>query len=423
MSLFFGLLFILVALVLYLLTRQYSDPMVLVVSSWGVTFFLYGIIDHGMPSLSLNLCLIVFLWTFFLLLGISTFNYHKSKKFSENNFLSFSEQYNITDNKVIRNNLNIYFWISIICFFPQVYISYKQAISGGENIFLNMRLASAGLVESEYSVGIFGYGKTFTIVALLVHLLIYKVGQSKIRIYILFFMYFVLSVLAVGKSQFLFLIISMFLVWNFTKKISKKTIFIGLAFLVVTFSMLQLARSNENEDKDNVISGMFYTYLFGGLPALDLISNSEMKSLEFGQNSLQFFSRFIKSFGNSSNKTETTYENDITYEGYLFVPNPTNVYTVIGPFWLDFRYYGVAIFGFLYGVLFGYLFKRALQMEIYGIVTYSLFVSALILPFFGEFIFSYLSYFIQVFILSYLVDKSIIRKLYSFLNLNKEFSL
>lgn len=423
MSLIFGLFFILLALVLYLLTRQYSDPMVLVVSSWGVTFFLYGIIDHGMPSLSINLCLIVFLWTIFLLLGITTFNYHKSKKFSEHNFLFFSEHYNITDNKVIRNNLNVYFWISIVCFFPQVYISYKQAISGGENIFLNMRLASAGLVESEYNVGIFGYGKTFTIVTLLVYLLIYKVGQSKIRIYILFFMYFVLSVLAVGKSQFLFLIISMFLVWNFTKKISKKTIFIGLVFLVVTFSMLQLARSNENEEKDNVISGMFYTYLFGGLPALDLITNSEMKSSEFGQNSLQFFSRFIKSFGNSSNKTESTYENDITYEGYLFVPNPTNVYTIIGPFWLDFRYYGVAIFGFLYGLLFGFLYKRALQMKIYGIVTYCLFVSALILPFFGEFIFAYLSYFIQVFILSYFVDKSIVRKLYSFLNLNKEFSL
>ena len=184
-----------------------------------------------------------------------------------------------------------------------------------------------------------------------------------------------------------------------------------------------MSRSNENEEKDNVISGMFYTYLFGGLPALDLITNSEMKSSEFGQNSLQFFSRFIKSFGNSSNKTESTYENDITYEGYLFVPNPTNVYTIIGPFWLDFRYYGVAIFGFLYGLLFGFLYKRALQMKIYGIVTYCLFVSALILPFFGEFIFAYLSYFIQVFILSYFVDKSIVRKLYSFLNLNKEFSL
>ena len=423
MSVITGLIFIVVALILYLMTRQYSDPMVLVAASWGVTLFLYGIIDHGMPSLSLNLYLIVFLWTISLLLGISLFNYHKSKKFVQQKVLFFSDFYNIKDNKIIRKNLNVYFWISVICFFPQVYISYKQAISGGENIFLNMRLASAGLIESEYNVGIFGYGKTFTIVTLLVHLLIHRMGQSKIRIYILFFMYFVLSILAVGKSQFLFLIISMILVWSFTKKISKKTILIGFTFLLITFSMLQLARSNEEDDQDNVVSGMFYTYLFGGLPALDQVTSSEMQSSEFGQNSLQFFQRFIKAFGDHSKKAENTNENDITYDGYLFVPNPTNVLTIIGPFWLDFRYYGVVIFGFLYGILFGFLYKKTMQLHIYGIVTYCLFVSSLVLPFFGEFIFAYLSYFIQVFILSYFVDKSIVRKLHSFLNSNNEFSL
>lgn len=406
MSVIIGLIFVVVALILYLMTRQYSDPMVLVVASWGGTLFLYGIIDHGMPSLSLNLYLIVFLWTISFLLGISLFNYHKNKKFVYQKALFFSDYYNIEDNKTIKKNLNVYFWISVICFFPQVYISYKQAISGGENIFLNMRLATAGLIESEYNVGVFGYGKTFTIVTLLVYLLIYRMGQSKIRIYILFFMYFVLSILAVGKSQFLFLIISMILVWSFTKKISKKTILIGFSFLLVTFSMLQLARSNEEEDQNNVVSGMFYTYLFGGLPALDQVSSSEMQSSEFGQNSLQFFQRFIRAFGDHSKKAEDTYDNDITYDGYLFVPNPTNVYTIIGPFWLDFRYCGVVIFGFLYGILFGFLYTKAIQMYIYGIVTYCLFVSALVLPFFGEFIFAYLSYFIQVFILSYFVDKS-----------------
>jgi oligosaccharide repeat unit polymerase len=417
MSLIVGLLFILIALILYLVTRRYSDPMVVVSASWGGTLLLYGIIDHGMPSLSLDLCFIVFLWIFFLLMGISVFNYHKyNSKFNQKALL-FTDIYNIKDNNVVRKNLNLYYWISIICFLPQVYISYKHAISGGENIFLNMRLASAGLIESEYHVGVFGYGKTFTIVTLLVHLLIHKVGQSKSRIYILFFMYFVLSILAVGKSQFLFLIISMILVWSFTKKISKKTITMGVVFLMVTFSMLQIARSNEEDDQNNVISGMFYSYLFGGLPALDQVANSDMRSSKFGQNSLQFFQRFVGAFGEDSKKMENTYDNDITYDGYLFVPNPTNVYTIIGPFWLDFRYYGVIIFGFLYGLLFGFLYSKAMQMYIYGIVTYCLFVSSLVLPFFGEFIFAYLSYFIQVFILSYFVDKSIVRKFHSVLNL------
>ena len=295
MTIILGCFLILLAIIFYILKRKFTAPTVLVPVSWGATLVLYGIINHNMPSLSGVILLIIFLWVISLLCGVSLFNYKQNNNVPRVQKINiFVASKDIEYNHIIKRNLNVYFWISVICFFPQVFISYKQAISGGDNIFLNMRLASAGLVESEYSVGIFGYGKTFTIVSLLVHLLIYKVGQSKIRIYVLSFMYFVLSILAVGKSQFLFLIISTFLVWSFTKKISKKTILIGFLFLMMIFSFLQLARTNEGEDKEDVVSGMVYTYLFGGLPALDLITNSEMRSTQFGQNSLQFFQRFKK---------------------------------------------------------------------------------------------------------------------------------
>lgn len=410
MAIIVGSFFVLLSLIFYALNQKFTAPTVLISISWGFTLIMYGSINHGMSSLSYTVLFIIFLWAISLLCGVGVFNYHKKNKVNiKQRVKFFTESHDIENNFVIKKNLNVYFWISVICFFPQVFISYKQAISGGENIFLNMRLASAGLIESEYSVGVFGYGKTFTIVALLVQLLVYKAGQSKIRIYILFFMYFVLSVLAVGKSQFLFLIISSFLVWSFTKKISKKTIIAGFVFLIMIFSLLQLARSNDTEDKDNVVSGMFYTYMFGGLPALDQIVNSEMKSTQFGQNSLQFFYRFKNSIWKEDDQKEGYYVNDVSYEGYFFVPDPTNVNTVIGPFWLDFRYFGVIIFGFIYGILFGFLYMKALKMNIYGIITYCLFVSSLILPFFGEFIFAYLSYFIQVFLLSYFVDKSFLK--------------
>lgn len=409
-----GLFCILLSVIFYRLTRRFSDPMVVVTSSWGVSMFLYTVVEHGMTSLSSKVSIIFFLWIVCFLIGVSFFNYHKSKRMiTIQKILRFDDFYDIKNNTVVRKNLNVFFWISLLCFFPQVYLSYMQGISGGGNFFLNMRLASAGLIKTEYNVGIFGYGKTFTIVTLLAHLLIYKIGYPKKRIYILFFMYFILSILAVGKSQFLFLIISMMLVWSFKKKISKKTILIGFVSLVLIFSMLQLARSTEDDNTSSaVVSEMFYGYFFAGMPALDLISNSEMESSEFGQNSLQFFKRFIDAFGETSEKTEETYTYDITNGGYVYVPDATNVYTIIGPFWLDFKYYGVVIFGFIYGVLFGFLYKKSIQMHVYGIITYCLFVSSLILPFFGEFIFAYLSYFLQVLLISYLVDKPFLRFLH-----------
>jgi oligosaccharide repeat unit polymerase len=419
MSIILGLLYILFAIILYFLKKKYVDPAVVVTSSWGGTLLLYGIIDHGMPELSYHIYFIIFLWTASLLLGLFIFNKNNESKFASNcRVKEFDEKFSVKSNTVIRRNLNVYFWISVLFFFPQCYISYKQATVGGDNFFYNLRMVSAGLIESEYSSGLFGYGKTFTIVCLLISLLIYKVGESKIRIFILFFIYFVLSILAVGKSQFLFLLISMLLVWSFNKKISKKALISAFLFLLIIFISLQLARSNEEDDNKDVVSGMFYSYLFGGLPALDLIAKTNMTSSEFGQNSFQFFYRFKQAFTDVEDKIEDSYHNDVTYDGYVFVPNPTNVYTIIGPFWLDFRYYGVIIFGLLYGVLFGFLYRKALFFKIYGIITYSLFVSSLVLPFFGEFILAYLSYFIQVFVLSYFVDKSFIKWGYLLIKIN-----
>lgn len=418
MCIFIGFFFILLSIIFYGLTRRFSDPMFVATSSWGVSMVLYGMVDHGMPPLSSKVSIIFFLWVISFLVGISLFNYHKSKRMvTVQKMRRFDDFYDVKNNRIIRKNLNVFFWIAVLCFFPQVYIGYMQGTSGGGNFFLNMRLASTGLIKTEYNPGIFAYGKTFTIVTLLAYLLFYKVGYSKKRIYILFFMYFILSILAVGKSQFLFLVISMMLVWSYKKKISKKTILISFASLVVIFSTLQLARSSEENNNEKVVSTMFYGYFFAGMPALDLISNSEMQSSEFGQNSLQFFKRFIKAFGDNSNNIEETYDYDITNGGYVYVPDGTNVYTIIGPFWLDFKYYGVVIFGFIYGFLFGFLYKKSIQMKVYGIITYCLFVSSLILPFFGEFIFAYLSYFLQVVIISYLLDKPFLKvfhlKIYS----------
>lgn len=413
MCIFIGLFLILLSVFLYQLTRRISDPMVIVTSSWGVSLFLYGVVDHGMPPLSSKVSFIFLLWTFSLLLGIVAFNYHKSKRFiTEKKIKRFEGIYDITKNTVLRKNLNVYFWVAVICFFPQVYMSYMQAISGGGNLFLNLRLASAGLIETEYNVGIFGYGKTFTIVSLLVYLLIYKPGQSKKKIYILFLMYFVLSILAVGKSQFLFLAISMMLAWSYRKKISKKIITIGLTSLIFIFSILQVARTNEDSTTDGVVSEMFYGYFFAGMPALDKIVNSQMVSSEYGQNVFQFFKRFIDVIKGNVTASESKYLYDITNGGYLYLPSATNVYTIVGPFWLDFQYYGIILFGFIYGILFGFLYKKCIQMKIYGIITYCLFVSSLLLPFFGEFIFAYLSYFLQVLIFSYLIDKPFLIFLY-----------
>lgn len=97
--------------------------------------------------------------------------------------------------------------------------------------------------------------------------------------------------------------------------------------------------------------------------------------------------------------------NDTSEKGYFFVPLPTNVYTVIGPFWLDFGYVGVVVYSFIIGSVSGFLYRIALNKELWAVIAYSFFACTLVLQFFGEYIFTNLSYTIQIMALTFFAFK------------------
>ena len=148
-------------------------------------------------------------------------------------------------------------------------------------------------------------------------------------------------------------------------------------------------------------STLLYTYLLGGLPALDKIVNSEMSSSQFGQNTFSLFINILKKIGFKENISKT-YVNDITYDGYINVPYPTNVYTVIGPLWLDFGYLGVVLSAFVIGMLVCFFYIEA-NKKSWALIVYGYLFCILILQFFGEYIFTNMSLLLQIILLSYLL--------------------
>ena len=61
----------------------------------------------------------------------------------------------------------------------------------------------------------------------------------------------------------------------------------------------------------------------------------------------------------------------------------------------DFGYYGLAIFGAIYGLLFGMVYKMAKQDDPFMIMIYAFIFPCLLLQFFGEYIFANLSTYLQ----------------------------
>jgi oligosaccharide repeat unit polymerase len=83
---------------------------------------------------------------------------------------------------------------------------------------------------------------------------------------------------------------------------------------------------------------------------------------------------------------------------YVNIPNLTNVYTVIQPFYHDFSLAGVAIGAVVYGVFFSVLFFFACRGRGFFLVLYSGLAIALFGQFFGELFFMMFSGYLQIFL-------------------------
>ena len=369
----------------YLRTQSFIAPTVLSPLSWGMVLLLYALLDHGMNFLSNEVLGVILIWNLSLLSG--------SWVFSE-----VAIEYNIKEKSKRQFNTTIrdmYYWISLLGTFPLLFIAYKQGSTLGQgSFFFNLRLANTGIVETEYSYGIWQYIFTFSFVSFLIELFTFQKGNSKKRIYILLIINLLLSLITMAKSSFFFLFLSVLFSIMFRTQIKTRVLILVFGILILLLSVLQLMRAG---DETNVISSMFYTYIFGGVPALDQLVRSDMHSMQWGQMTMRFFRLFYTIFGGDPlNPNGLDFSNDVTERGYLFVPFPTNVFTVIGPFWLDFGYKGVIVFSFIIGSISGYLYRLALKRRLWAVISYSFFACTLVLQFFGEYVFTNLSYTIQI---------------------------
>ena len=261
-------------------------------------------------------------------------------------------------------------------------------------------MANTGLVESEFRYGVFEYVFPVAFVSFLIELLIYRNDKPRTRLYVLAFLNVIIMFITMAKSTILFTILSALVIVNFKRRISsRKMLWCGMTIFAFMASF-QLLRSG-GDDAGDTISDMFYVYTLGGVPALDQIVNSEMTSETKGQYMFAFFHNAVSKLEGEKKRPEKTHKNDLTDEhGYVFVPLPTNVYTVVGPVWIDYGWLGVLLGGLMTGSFAGIFFRLARKGFLWAVIVYAYFTCVLLLQFFGEYVFTNLSYLIQIILLS-----------------------
>ncbi len=155
---------------------------------------------------------------------------------------------------------------------------------------------------------------------------------------------------------------------------------------------LHLARALVGEKTE--IGTFLGLYVYSPLVALGYMATPH--DLPFGAHTFRFVYALWHALAGGAQPVEVV-------QGYVAVPLPTNVYTVIQPFALDFGVVGVALGAAIYGVFFSLLFRLARLNGQLSLILYAGFSMALVGQFIGEFMFTMFSGQLQFVIAAVLV--------------------
>ena len=252
-----------------------------------------------------------------------------------------------------------------------------------ETMFRYMRIMNVG-IDDNIKAPDFGPLIYFTSLAFVTMFFAYMYFKSKWAIGLVVFMNLLYALITMSKTVFLSVIFSSLYFAYIRKVIRLKHMAIGICGFVALSFLLQSLRSVDESVETNDFLSL---YLSSSMVAFDYFAKA-CSSVNFGENTFRLFYAIGHSLGLTAEPVNVIL-------AYVSVPEITNTYTGLYPFYTDFGYTGVFVFSIIYGVMYGYLYKKSRTGGKSQLILYSIFLTFLLLEFLGEFIFTNLSMFLQ----------------------------
>lgn len=179
----------------------------------------------------------------------------------------------------------------------------------------------------------------------------------------------------------------------FAKKLNLRVLLTSIVFICPLVIVMQIVRDNVVELD---ISRLIYIYLFSPLTAFDqYILHSSMDFTVYFDGEFVFkdFPFLGDLFSDNYKRANVNFFN---YE-VVYVPLPTNVYTMMSGYWVGWKWIGLIVGGGLHGCFWGYIYKRAKKAEVYKLF-YASILHVLVFQFFHEFLLGSMRYNLLIFI-------------------------
>lgn len=214
-----------------------------------------------------------------------------------------------------------------------------------------------------------------------------------------------MSAFAIMEKGMLFFIILVTLFVMYQKrKIKLRTIGFSGAAVILLFFIINVLRSGSLaslENNDSSLLNFFAIYILS--PAVAFGRVSQDITTQVGSHTFQVPYLLLNQWGFGS------FEINIKTQDFVYVPLPTNVYTIFQPFFQDFSYRGVAFFAMIYGTVTGFLYRMYKNGNGICRCIYTYFVYVLVLQFFQENIFMNIVMVMQFVLFTILIQQQTVR--------------
>ena len=372
--------------------RCLINPIVVTSSVWLFLLVGYEVIDHGLYPLSDKFYAVFLAWMVSFQIACHT----TTTLVNNSRHLSHSATPLITSKYLIL-------FISLCIIFITV-MNYKRAMAyDSTNLYHSIRELSVevnrgneALAPSALQV----WAGRFAQLSFAMWM-IYSLKNIKFKHqYLFYLLIFIYLFGCANKGVFSRFFIGYLAILAFKKQINFRLIVV-VSVLMFTFMYLVQLLRNGNMSEGSDIMRVILIYLFSPLPALDsyiLHSPTDFTTYFDGEFVFRYFPFVSQFLGREFHPEDIGFYN---FE-HVYVPLPTNVYTMLAGYWVGWKWTGVAFGGLLHGVFWGYIYKRAKSEDVYKIF-YASILNMLVLWFFHDFLMGQIRFVITLAIFLFLI--------------------
>jgi oligosaccharide repeat unit polymerase len=360
--------------------RDATHPAALVPGLWGLVGAAYLLIPHGLRPIGLSTWLLVALSCATFVLG----------SLSATGATSNSPTGRIEPTRWRP----LLFWIAVLGLpmFASRAMEIAESADFTESKLINLRIALTGELDDVQNYGLLGYLIPVAFTSTLVELATSPRKGFTPRGWVALAVSLGYSVLATGRTYLFLLFIALAFVALMQRRIRAATLaWAGAAIVGVLFFGLGWLFNKIGADSPNVNAlgaiDALSLYLLGSLAGFDFWMAASVP-LDWGLNVFRSVLAVGAALGLQVQVVPLV-------KDYVFVPEPTNVYTVFQPYVQDYGRLGAILVLAFFGWMHAHLYRAARSQDPRWVILYALGMYPLLMQFFQDQYFSLLTTWVQ----------------------------